>query len=38
MLNDEEPSADDDLGKNRNSTPLQLGLAAVVAVGVFVAI
>ena len=36
MLNDEEPPADNDLRENRSSTPLQLGLAAVVAVGVFV--
>jgi hypothetical protein len=38
MLNDEEPPADDELRKKPSSTPLQLGLAAVVAVGVFVVI
>jgi len=38
MLNDEEPPADTDLRENRSSTALQLGLAAVVALGVFVVI
>lgn len=38
MLNDEEPPADNRLRESRSSTALQLGLAAVVALGVFVVI
>ena len=38
MLNDEEPPAGKDLREKRSSTALQLGVAAVVAVGVFIVI